>query len=126
MAMMNEMEYRTIGKALAGVHRLGDHLGCVCAGDDNVIMFAVAFCKGKSLFHASCIGGKFDLRVLQGTLFHKSGKSFIGSNSQYTDFFYHLSHLTFINVTNLNILYNKFIEIERQKRVEYKTNEKKI
>ena len=26
----------------------------------------------------------------------------------------------------LNILYNKFIEIERQKRVEYKTNEKKI
>ena len=89
-------------------------------------MFAVAFCKGKSLFHASCIGGKFDLRVLQGTLFHKSGKSFIGGNSQYTDFFYHLSHLTFINVTNLNILYNKFIEIERQKRVEYKTNEKKI
>ena len=108
------------------MHRLGDHLGCVCAGDDNVIMFAVAFCKGKSLFHASCLGGKFDLRVLQGTLFHKSGKSFIGSNSQYTDFFYHLSHLTFINVTNLNILYNKFIEIERQKRVEYKTNEKKI
>jgi len=29
-----------------------------------------------------------------------------------------------MNVTNLNILYNKFIEIERQKRVEYKTNEK--
>ena len=47
------------------MHRLGDHLGCVCTGDDNVIMFAVAFCKGKSLFHASCIGGKLDLRVLR-------------------------------------------------------------
>ena len=40
--------------------------------------------------------------------------------------FFQPFHLTFINVTNLNILYNKFIEIERQKRVEYKTKEKKI
>ena len=87
-------------------------------------MFAVAFCKGKSLFHASCIGGKLDLRVLQGTLFHKSDKALIGSNSQYTDFFYHLGHLMFIDVANLNILYYKFIEIERQNHVEYKTNEK--
>ena len=104
--------------------RPGDHVGGVCTGNNDIIMITVALGKGESLLHASGIGSQFDLRVLKGALFHKSDKTLIGGNPQYTDFFYHLGHLMFMNVANLNILYYKFIEIESENHVEYKTNQK--
>ena len=68
--------------------RLGNHVCGICAGDDNVILFAVAPGNGKSLFHAAGEGGQLNFRVLQGALLHECHESFIGSNSKNADFFH--------------------------------------
>ena len=70
------------------VNCLGNHVGGVRAGDDDVILVTVAFRDGESLFHTSGKRCQFNFMVLYGTVVHEGNEPFIGSNSKNADFFH--------------------------------------